>query len=241
MQSLSPISPDETLTAAGVYLYHVNEQAVGVRESWKQHLQRDGSIKTRVERSAAAYGSQIWVESTAKSGNISVFDILWRNNSEKAVPQAAASYQITDETVSLTRTIADRAPITETYAKPAGMIVSPLMRVYIGSVIRSLLSYGDAGAPVLVPWIIDPSNDKLLLSPIFDRRSAREIGTEVVQVDESSHRAMIYEYIGGNYQEGTRFWVNDHDMLLRYIWQANDTTLWDVRLAEYHQNSKIKP
>jgi hypothetical protein len=62
--------------------------------------------------------------------------------------------------------------------------------------------------PVLVPWIHDPRNAEFLLTPQLDLRSARKLSSE--------NDLDCYEYVGGNYDDAARFWLNAQGQMVKY-------------------------
>lgn len=92
----------------------------------------------------------------------------------------------------------------------------PLMRIFMGRVIRQIESLGGQDIQIMVPWIFDPADERFL-SIHVDKRSAKKL-------DEG-----LYQYIGENYDADARFWVDARGILTRYTWKQGEK-FWDVEL-----------
>ena len=223
-------------SAQGTYTYFLNDEPAHIEEPWSIFDYLDGRRVTRAARAVATAGAYILLEATERNGRISEFEIQWRHNGPHAARRAHAHYHIKPDAVLIERKIEEREPLREQLTVSADLIVSPLMRVFQGRVIRQAARLG-GGQPVsvLAPWILDPSNRELLLSGILDHRSAKALGAEVVTIGERTYHTEKYQYVGGNYDDAAEFWIDAHDILLRYCWRQDANKLWDVRLTEYER------
>ena len=106
------------------------------------------------------------------------------------------------------------------------------MRIYNGPVIETIESLGGS-ASVTGPWIKDVYKREQLLCPDSSQRSVRESGTDTIKVDGRAINCRRFDYHGGEYQAGTLFWLDDNAVMLRYCWQQDAKTRWEVSLRDY--------
>lgn len=233
MQVIHAASADETLIDEGRYGYFRNDEKMPVHEPWSRHRDSEGIIITRAERDSRVFGNQIQVHSRELDGRMLDFDVVIRLfGSQEAEPEEIrARYAFTREGVSVQRVALDGSVSERQHALDTDCVPSPLMRIYTGAVIQRLLSQGQS--QVLVPWIRDPRDHQQLLEPLTSRRQADYQGVEIITVGERTVNAGRYQYSGGEYQPGTLFWLDENDVLLRYIWQQDENTCWDTRLEKY--------
>ena len=237
MDAIHPIAENEILIDEGCYAYYrvVDgiEEKMQVLEPWARYRLPNGDIITRSERDSRSFGNQILVHSREREGQVLEFDVVIRKFAESKAEQVSAHYIRTAAGVSVERTKADGTIEIIEQSLDKQVVISPLMRIYNGAVIYRLLLQGES--QVLVPWIRDPSNNDELLKPLISQRQARFLKEETVTLGGESQLAKCYEYFGGEYQPGTLFWVSESDVLLRYVWQQDDSTLWDTRLENYQR------
>ena len=235
MQTIHPVAADETLIDQGCYCYYriiANQrQKMPIVEPWSRHRNSSGDIITRAEREAHSFGNHILVHSLERNGVMVRFDVTMRNLVEHNESEVTARYQLFDDSVNVARTAADSAVTEQVEVLQPGFIPSPLMRIYTGTVIQRLVAQGES--QVLVPWIRDPNNLEQLLKPLTSQRRAVFQAEETVDSNGGAVTARRYEYFGGEYQPGTLFWLDNNDVLLRYLWQQDDQTCWDTRLEQY--------
>lgn len=200
----------ETPLTSGHYAYWRNGVLTSVSETWAVYLWPDGAIYTRAERLAPEYGSTIVVEAWAEAGKISRFTVEWKNTSPEAVALAQARYTITEHHIKVERSInSSPAHITQLPTPPI-LPVAPLLRCFQGPAIKQVAELGRGErVPVLVPWIHNPLNAELLLTPQLDLRSAK-----LLSIENDLH---IYEYVGGNYDDAARFWLNADGQMVKYV------------------------
>ena len=233
MQNIIAVDSSERLVAKGCYHYYRNGEKMPVMEPWTVHRLPDGSVVTRSERDSRAYGNQILVHSVEASGQISFFEAQWNKFDGDKIQSVTAQYRMQGEAVVIVRTGVDGTSESSRQILPAACVISPLMRIYTGSVIQQLVKGGKS--PVLVPWIRDPSNLSQLLRPLLSEREAIFQHEETVSLASGDFQANRYEYFGGEYQPGTLFWLDQHNVLLRYRWQQDEDTLWETNLEEYQR------
>ena len=216
------------LIAEGNYAYRLNGEDAGVTESWSIRQNNDGKIVTNSIRDASQYKSKIEVNAVSQAGVITAFDVIWHNGMDNMVEQAEANYQILDNTVKLRRVINSN---DETYKFDYATlpIVSPLMRVFTGDVIIKLSKF-DTPTDVLIPNITNPADKNQLLLPKIEQRHAKLLHRENLEIAGKIISTECYSYIGEQYGDDARFWVDAHGLLVRYTWGQ-----WDVFLDHYER------
>ncbi|WP_101759835.1 hypothetical protein [Oceanicoccus sp. KOV_DT_Chl] len=235
----TPVGDDETLIDHGCYNYYHESQIGGtvfaektkVSEPWSRHRNAQGDIIVRAERDSREFGNKIFVQSLAHANQITQFDVVIKIFADDAIKQLSAHYQFSANYAQIKRVTLEGA-VEETELELAeGYIVSPLMRIYNGDVIQRLLVQGES--QVLVPWIRNPQDTEQLLTPLLSQRQARFQEHETINIDGRSIDAARYEYFGGEYQPGTLFWLDQKDVMQRYVWQQDEMNCWDTRLEQY--------
>jgi hypothetical protein len=114
--------------------------------------------------------------------------------------------------------------------REVSLVASPLLRIFQGPAIKAVVSRGSQGpgeepseVPVLLPWLSNPTDHaRLLTADVQHRRAWADPGTDPFQ------GAPAYQYLGGNYEDSARFWIDDNDVLQRYVWPQDQSTTWDV-------------
>lgn len=199
----------ENLIAQGGYAYFRNGVLTDVRETWAVCGWPDGTHCTRAARHAPSFGSVIQVEAWGSAEGISRFKVAWENTLPEAVPQTNATYTITTTKITVERTLSGAPQPSVQLPTPPNLVVSPLLRCFQGPAIRRVAGLGRGErVPVLVPWIHDPGNAELLLTPQLDPRSAQKLSTK--------NGVDCYAYVGGNYDDAARFWLNGDDQMVKY-------------------------
>jgi hypothetical protein len=241
MQNKTSIAADETLVASGNYVYSLNEQPAGVTEPWSIHRLPDGSYCTRAERDArAAFGTTIRVEAFSQTplatDDLQRFTVTQCNANHAATSDVRAEYLFTNQTVIITRSVNGQVMPSEELSLPKNTVVSPLMRVFLGPVIRQVLARGKGqSVPVLVPSLEQMLDPDTLLRPLFDSRQAAVLGAEDVEVDGRLLSARRYQYLSNHYDAESQFWLDENDLLLRYRFVQSSEQVWDTRLTTYRQ------
>ena len=233
LEHIIPVDPAETLVAKGCYHYYRNGEKMPVVEPWSIHRQENGDLITRSERDSRSFGNQIRVHSVQSGPLMSSFKVQWDRFEEGAIKTVCADYRLDNGLLELNRIGIDGERQHNSQLLPAGCVVSPLMRIYTGAVIQQLVKAGKS--PVLVPWIRDPEDTARLLEPLFSDREAFFQAEETLSLAGGQQQARRYEYFGGEYQPGTLFWLDQHDVLLRYRWQQDKNTLWETSLEVYQR------
>lgn len=196
----------------GSYIYFLNGERTDIREHWQVDAAPSGR---RIRSERIANGATLSVDAVETGGCITRFDIRYRAGDT----DMRAGYEIDGRGVRVQRVVNGQSEFHQAQAE-GSFIPSPLMRVFTGGVIRQLAALGRPGW-VLVPWLFDPAQTGRFLLPHFDTRSARLL--------EYGPEADLYEYLGEQYDDTARFWVNAAGLLSRYIWQQGSQH-WDVLL-----------
>lgn len=216
-----------SFTDNGVYHYLLNGQATRIREHWQRHRQPSGEWLVTSGRSAP--GVNIEVEARVTGGLVTDFEVLWQAGER---PELRAQYTLLDSAIEVVRT---KGAVTEHEAisldsEKSAALLSPLMRIYAGPLIARLLAMGGQGAVVL-PFIGDPADEERLLRPQVSQRQASVLEEDVeLQLGGADFRCRVCEYSGDQYAPGTRFWLAEDDLLVRYRWQQAQDQQWDVWL-----------
>jgi hypothetical protein len=212
---------------SGVYHYLLNGQATQIREHWQRHRQATGEWLVTSGRSAP--GVNIDVEARVTGGLVTQFEVLWQADDR---PELRAHYTVQNNAVEVVRTngaVTERELVSSGSSKAAALL-SPLMRIHAGPVIARLLAMGGQGEVVL-PFIGDSADEERLLRPQVSQRQARVLENDVeLSLGGAEFRCRVCEYVGDQYAAGTRFWLAEDDLLVRYQWQQAQDQQWDVWL-----------
>lgn len=214
---------------SGRYHYLLNGQATKVDESWSI----EGELATQCKVSSLRYapGVEIEVSAQLSGGVVQHFTADWRSDSAKTL---SVQYLLEPDRVLVSRRAARSAKqeVIEVRLESVSSqsLLFPLMRIFTGPLIARLLELGGAGT-VILPDINDPANTGQLLRPLSTQRRAMLIGDEVLlSPDGVALQCRCVEYIGDQYAAGSRFWLAQDDLLVRYQWQQSDHRQWDVWL-----------
>ncbi len=207
----------EAIIDRGTYRYFVNGATVDVVEPWTITRRTDGTIVTRSQRLARAYGTTISVETTAEGEGapISAFQVDWASTG--AVPAATARYTLADGKLWASCQINQEPPAEIEISVDASAILAPLMRVHMGPTLRHVAALGSA--TVIVPDIRNHADALQLLRPLLETRSARLLSHESIHLHGVEVAATRYRYLAGQYDDSAVFWVNDRGHMCRYVWR----------------------
>jgi hypothetical protein len=210
--------------ANGQYRYFRNGVLMAITEQWTA---RTTATSRHIKAERFAGDIRISVDSEEDADGFRHCRVDWQQQRPQGMLEIVAEYDLQQQSLALSCNGAQRRLPLE---PPAGQAVfSPLMRIYTGWTIRALLDKG-GNASVLVPWIRDPSCEQQLLTPLYSERQAQPRGEAVINIAGHHHSAREFEYSGGEYAVGTRFWLDENDLLLRYRWQQDDANEWEVVL-----------
>lgn len=215
--------------SCGRYVYLADGQAADIDETWEV-VERGDERHTRSTRCVPAARSVLAVESIQRNGRWRTCDLQWRHSPDDgSQARATASYRFGEGGIEVRLT--PPAGAVKTVRVAACAIFSPLLRIYAGETIHRLCRCG--GGRVLVPWIGPPDQAQRLFLPQYSERRVRKVGAARIRVDGRSRRCAEFDYSGGPYVPGARFWVDANGLLLRYRWQQPEGADWDVRLADW--------
>jgi hypothetical protein len=213
----------------GLYHYFCNGESSGIEETWEIREQGDERRISSV-RFARPVGITLRVSSIERNGLFSHCSFHWRRRLAEGAVELSADYRFDDD--GLVVHVHDGAEELLLRESGRDFIFSPLMRIYNGPVIESLIERGGS-AEVMVPWIVDPDETTRLLHPTFSQRQAKLVGEGQLRVDGKQRDAREYDYSGGEYPPGTRFWVDEQQVMLGYSWQQDRSTRWEIKLRDY--------
>jgi len=219
------VSPE---TARGNYRYLCNGEQAHIEEHYCVRGTFGGDCQINSWRRAP--GVYLAVEALVEDGLVSAFEVSWQS---EPAPAIKASYRLCATGLQVWRRLGDHEPELEGRSLAADVVpqLSPLMRIYTGPVIARLLDQGGEGE-VVVPFIGNPQATDELLRPHLSTRRARVIEESVLLEGEGGvFPCRVCEYTGDQYAPGTHFYLDEDNRLLRYQWQQDAATHWDVRLV----------
>ena len=212
----------------GVYHYLLNGEAQAITEVWERRRLPSG--EWLVQSSRRVPGLDIRVEARLTEGLVTGCELQWLAQGQDAL---IGSYTLNDNSLLVSRSDGAQALANENIefdASTATPLLSPLLRVFVGPVISRLLETEGLGQ-VVVPFIGDASARERLLRPQVSERRARVLTEGVtLQLAGADFSCRLCEYQGDQYGPGTRFWLAEDQLLLRYQWQQAPDQQWDVWL-----------
>ncbi len=212
----------------GAYEYCRDGQVAEIEEVW-QVLERGSERRIRSSRRVPGAGIVLAVESVQRNGAWVRCDLDWHRSGDTGPTRVTASYRFGEHGIEVG--LRNPAGETEVLQADPNTIFLPLLRIYTGEVIHRLGHLGRGR--VLVPWLGDTGCPGRLLRPDYSERRARVIGEDRIDIDGVPRRCLAYDYSGGPYLPGTRFWVDENRLLLRYRWRRNDGEQWQVSLRDW--------
>ena len=213
----------------GIYRYCRNGAPADIEETW-EIFDEGGERRIRSQRRAPGRGAVLSVESWQRDGAWQRCELAWRQLLDGKPVQANACYRFGEDALE----IALQGPDGTARWRQADLdfLFSPLLRIYSGETIRRLHARGGQGR-VLVPRIGDgrPSAQQFL-GPSYSERQVRLVGEDRLRLGSTCRDCLEYRYQGGPYVPAARFWVDERGLTLRYRWQQDEATSWEVRLQE---------
>jgi hypothetical protein len=215
--------------SAGSYTYLCNGENSGVEESW-EISHRGDELHLESVRYARPVGITLRVRSVHKDGQFQRCMLHWLRQLNEHSVEISADYCFDETGV----TVFQHCGAEEVEFREAGreFVFSPLMRIYNGPIIEKL-AQSTSSHQVLVPWIKEPDQVKKLLRPDYSERQAELIRDDELIVDGKTLACKEYDYSGGEYLSGTRFWIDENQVMLKYCWQQDEKNLWEVILSSY--------
>ncbi len=212
---------------AGSYLYSLNGESVDIQETWL--IDGDLSGECRIVSTRRAGDVELQVDATQCVGLVERFEVHWRDadgviDAKYDVKDGAPIVEWLDQDTQRSEDI--RPP--QFFANDLPLFY-PLLRVFTGPIIRSLIARGGEGL-VLLPNIETSTARSDLLRPLCSVRHAGIAGEQESLVGEGDTAAQLCTFVGGHYDEKSRFWLAADNLLERYEWQQAPDQLWEVRL-----------
>ncbi|GMG86322.1 hypothetical protein MNKW57_06430 [Biformimicrobium ophioploci] len=210
--------------AGGRYSYLCEGELVPVKEHWQ--LWRQGqAFVIQSERWIEPLQASIAVQAVFRGQQLRVCLTRWL---EGPGGQASASSLYRDTEGGLYRWRSRGQPASSVRSRHAHYF--PLLRIFAGYLLTRLAQDGKKESEVLVPWIEQPQERTRLFSPDFSRRRV-SLGESGPWRGEGAQHADSVLYHGGQYQDGSRYWLNC-GLLLGYDWSQAGRQ-WQVRLEDY--------
>lgn len=207
----------------GRYRYRLNGEPAPVEETWT--ISGAANSRQRVESTRKAGNVSLKVSAILERGDAEFCEITWQS---VAAPLVEARYERGVTGIHWRRTVGER--VTEGVvdeAEGGRITLYPLMRVFTGGVISGLAAL-DGEAQVLVPNIASDDELVLLLPDLSLRRVVCE-GKDTLE-DFRGVPCERWSFIGGQYDETAKFWLDTQGLLLRYRWRQSAGQLWEVEL-----------
>lgn len=208
----------------GSYRYRLNGEIAPVEESWT--LTESTGCVQFVESRRTAGDVSLAVTAELASGRVQSCDVEWQSAS---VPCVHARFELTGPGVIWRRTVGNSAAegLVSSESREE-VLLYPLMRIFTGPVIRTLARTGGEGQ-VLVPDISIADQAELLLPDVSIRKAVCEGEDHLKEHPGISCQRWLF--IGGQYGETARFWLDEQSRMLRYRWLQSESQLWEVDLA----------
>lgn len=188
----------------GSYIYTLNGQPTEIVETFE--IDGDYVCSERV-----AFGTKMTVNADLENDRVVRFDM--RYGEDVSAKYTVYAWGVEVERFRAGKRLVEQKQVTGRFE------AFPLMRIFMGRVIRQLEALGGQGIQIVVPWIFDPKNEEMFLSAHLDVRSAKRLDGD------------LYQYIGENYDETAKFWVDARGVLTGYEWKQGDN-VWSVSINE---------
>lgn len=186
----------------GSYTYTLNDHPTDIIETFEIN-----GNQVRSERTA--FGVTTQVDAELEDDRVVRFHV--RYGEEVSAKYMVHGWGVEVERVRAGKRLLEQTPIEGPFE------VFPLMRIFAGRVILQISSAVGQKIQIVVPWLFDPKNEAMFLSAHVDWRSAKQLDGD------------LYQYIGENYDETAKFWVDACGLLTRYAWNQGEN-LWVVQL-----------
>lgn len=223
----------------GCYHYVLNGKAQAIAEPWVKARNPQGQLLTHSGRFVDEQQLVLLVSHLTKPADNNgqhrpslpgsfASEIRWQ---QAGLADISAHYQFCQQQKRLSIALkSDTGPLSIHEMRPEPFAYFPLLRVFSGQVIQSLALSGPL--PTLVPDIHDPANRSALLMPIQNTRSAKQLAAEVIHLAGRQYHTQRYQYLSERYQQqnDAAFWIDSTGLLLKYCWQQNPDSLWQVGL-----------
>ena len=138
-------------------------------------------------------------------------------------------YRLSSSGLQVRRWCGDEGPSRHHFTLRKDALLFPLMRTYTGAIIRHLQINGPAD--IVVPCIDSDLEDEMLMPTVSRRRADFSNARWPSGMKQPDHSA-CFSYLGGRYDEDSQFWIDESDLLVRYLWEQGEDKRWDVRCIE---------
>ncbi|MEP5568848.1 MAG: hypothetical protein ABJN62_13495 [Halioglobus sp.] len=212
----------------GRYRYYLNGDLAEIDETWQCERLPCGQFNVRSSRKVS--GLTIDVQATVGAVGTRACKVSW---SATGRPVIAASYEVDGDRIAFMRSVGPDATHNSSHLPVlnGASVLYPLMRVFTGPAIRQIAEQGGEGT-VLVPSISSPDHAESLLLPDISTRAVTALGEcQLTKMNGEAVNCTLWQFVGGQYGNEARFWLNENDLLQRYCWDQSDSVRWDVHLA----------
>jgi len=207
------------ISSAGRYDYYLNEVLQPVIETWQCYNNSCGELVIDSSRQAG----ELTLRSRAICVEDNVTQVLVEWHAEDSI-QALYDYNAQQCHWQIN---AEAQQILALTPSP----IYPLMRVFTGAIIKRVAQLG-GNAPIIVPDIRTDTLGNQKLRPYRATRSCAFIADEEIRIQGGKYRCGCWSFIGDQYGEGSRFWLDAHNNLLRYSWLQAPGQAWRVDRVE---------
>lgn len=212
-----------TIFSQGTYVYLHNGKETDIQETWVKEISSD-STRIVSRRDAPPYKSRIEVNYWSRAHEPTRIEIKWLNGTAQNIPERQVEYSVSQNRLRVIYSASDEEIKREEYTITEDMLISPLLRIFVGSTIRTIHAQNGQGT-VIVPNITSPRDPELLLKPSFEQRRVHFLGNAMISVPSGTYHTECFGYVGSNHDQNARFWLYG-DTLVRYTFDQ-----WDVQLG----------
>ena len=240
-QVLSPAASDWRLVETGRYGY---QRSAGLNSSWQETgiVERyaryedcqSGRQQIRAIRDARDLSDGVLLTVIAHSRGQHLNHLKLSLHDQGGQLRAAVRYDLAPRLLCFSRERLSGSAQRGTLELPVTHHYLPLTRNFLGPVIYSLARQVNGCGAVIVPRLQDPRAADVL-SPQLETRQALALQRTTEQLSVGQHRiqAQEYQFLGGPYDQQSRFWVAfESARLLRYHFTSNRGERWACELVE---------
>jgi len=167
------------------------------------------------------------------NGPLHGFSLSWESNTP--AHSNRSSYRFEKDQCEIKTESSAGETLVRQLALPKPTVALPLMRVFLGPVIHRITHTLKGESTVLVPNI-ENMNSSNSFSPILSLRKASLLETgSTLTTGQTAWTVDTYSFIGGNYRETSRFWIDSaSNLLVRYEFtHPADQSIWRAELREF--------
>lgn len=205
--------PLPTPSESGAYEYRCDGERQPIEETWSIHEIESGQQFVRSDRTVSAQKLRIRSLAQIEERRVRAMYTDWY---QKDPHREVSLYCSLCDSILLSERVVNGKSSGENREEYDGVLVLyPLMRIYLGLVIRQLVEMGRA-ARVVTPDITAVDDNDRLLRLRISNRSARQIDNNCA----GSERC--FQFLGEQYDESARFWLDEGDRISRYEWHQRN-------------------